>query len=603
MGAKVEVLAEKGRLFVKSPFEAKELAKTIPGYLWDKDSKRWNYPATATTAAEILSRYTTNGYEVGVDMPTLELAAKAKKQVAANEFKTRDDLPEIPGRICNCIAGPQPGKSDEGTNPFKCVSCGESIESFQHQRQAHYFARDHDGVLLAVGMGGGKTKNAIALLDEWDAKRVLIVCPKNVVAVWPKEFPVHSEREWRVESGRKIKANGEYAKNTSIKDRATKIHGAISGYGRGPVAVVVNYEASWQGDLSELLLSTEWDAIVLDESHRIKAPGGAASKFIARLRDRTERRICLTGTPQPHSPLDIYAQARFIDPGVFGTNFQKFRKRYAVMKDIYAPGGRTVSVVDGYQNEQELAEKIASFSFIISQDELDKSLGLEEPTDLIRNCTLGANAAKVYRDVWNEFAVDLDEGVVTAANVLTRLLRVQQITSGHLPLDSVDPSDRRVVEIDTSKKDLLADVFEDLPQSKDGFAPVVVFARFTHDLESIRKVAEQSGRKYGELSGRDKGGMTDAATMRDDIDVLGVQMQAGGVGVDFTRAAHAIYYSLGFSLGDYLQSRKRVHRPGQLRHVTYTHLVAEGTIDEIVYQTLLQRQEVVDAVMKAAKAA
>jgi hypothetical protein len=51
--------------------------------------------------------------------------------------------------------------------------------------------------------------------------------------------------------------------------------------------------------------------------------------------------------------------------------------------------------------------------------------------------------------------------------------------------------------------------------------------------------------------------------MAPNIDVLGAQLKSGGVGIDLTRARYGIYYSLDFALADYLQSRKRLHRPGQ----------------------------------------
>ena len=47
--------------------------------------------------------------------------------------------------------------------------------------------------------------------------------------------------------------------------------------------------------------------------------------------------------------------------------------------------------------------------------------------------------------------------------------------------------------------------------------------------------------------------------------VLAVQISAGGIGVDLTRARYSIYYSLSFSLGEYDQALSRVHRPGQTR--------------------------------------
>lgn len=89
--------------------------------------------------------------------------------------------------------------------------------------------------------------------------------------------------------------------------------------------------------------------------------------------------------------------------------------------------------------------------------------------------------------------------------------------------------------------------------------------------------------------------------MPEDCDILAVQIQAGGVGIDLTRASYSIYYSVGFSLGDYEQSLARVHRPGQTRNVVYIHLVAEQTIDEKVYRALSEKKNVVEAVIEESK--
>jgi SNF2 family DNA or RNA helicase len=85
--------------------------------------------------------------------------------------------------------------------------------------------------------------------------------------------------------------------------------------------------------------------------------------------------------------------------------------------------------------------------------------------------------------------------------------------------------------------------------------------------------------------------------MSPDVDVVGVQVQSGGVGIDLTRAAYAVLYSVGFSLGDYEQLLKRVHRPGQERATTYIHLLAEDTVDEKVYQALAEKRKVVEFVL------
>jgi SNF2 family DNA or RNA helicase len=79
--------------------------------------------------------------------------------------------------------------------------------------------------------------------------------------------------------------------------------------------------------------------------------------------------------------------------------------------------------------------------------------------------------------------------------------------------------------------------------------------------------------------------------------VLAVQIQAGGLGVDLTRARYSIFYSLSFSLGEYQQALARIHRPGQTRPVAHIHLVARETVDEKIMGALERRAEVVTFVL------
>ena len=63
-----------------------------------------------------------------------------------------------------------------------------------------------------------------------------------------------------------------------------------------------------------------------------------------------------------------------------------------------------------------------------------------------------------------------------------------------------------------------------------------------------------------------------------------------------------MFYSLGFSLGEYLQARKRIHRPGQQHSCTYYHLIGKGTVDEDVYKALEKRQDVIETILQQVKA-
>jgi SNF2 family DNA or RNA helicase len=84
--------------------------------------------------------------------------------------------------------------------------------------------------------------------------------------------------------------------------------------------------------------------------------------------------------------------------------------------------------------------------------------------------------------------------------------------------------------------------------------------------------------------------------------VLIANQASGGVGIDLTRAAYGVFYSLGHSLSDYLQAIARLHRPGQTKKTHFYSLVAtvdgNQTVDGSVYKALESRQEVIDAIIR-----
>ena len=476
-----------------------------------------------------------------------------------------------------------------------------------HQEAAVAQALEHRGFMVAAGLGSGKSRVSIEIAEHVQASRVLILCPRSVVDVWPTQFAEHSHRSWFIWDGTVHGVRGPLRNaTTSRKAESLRLALQIAGTPGRPLAAVVNYEASIQPMLSDRLLDTEWDLVILDESHRIKAPGGKQSRLAHRICRRARlyggRVLALTGTPMPHSPLDLYAQFRAIDESVFGTSHAAFRARYGAPKvlrvtdhgdPIYFRGPAGQLIYDGVRPDRldELIAKVAPLMFQVDAQELDRTLGLLDPVDQHRTVHLQPATTRVYRDLERHLIAEIDGGVVTAANAMVNVLRLAQAANGF----AVDADTHVAKQILTTpeKTRLLADVLEDL----DIREPVVVFCRFHHDLDQVKGVAEQQGRRYGELSGRSRDGMTDHATMSDHVDVLGVQVQAGAVGISLTRARYAIYFSLGFSLGDYLQSRKRLHRPGQAHRVIYTHLLAAGTIDHAIYGALRRREDTVTAVL------
>jgi SNF2 family DNA or RNA helicase len=420
-----------------------------------------------------------------------------------------------------------------------------------------------------------------------------------MVDVWVRQVPMYSHIPIDV-----VILNGSTAnkKMEQAKAALTRVEEAGK-----PTILVVNYESVWREPLGSFLRQAELDCVVLDESHRIKSPGSRVSLYCAKLGKRVPYRMALTGTPAYNSPLDVYAQYRFLDPGVFGTNFSNFRNRYAVMGGY---GGYQViayrispTLPDGKPNpyyslklDQEFQDRMYSIAFRVRTGDV---LDLPPEMDEERRFNLSVSARKIYTKLYRNMVADVGSGKVTVTNALTQLLRLQQITSGFLPIEGDKDDTTNLQQIDTGKQELLADLLEDLPVHE----PLVIFFRFTHDADAIRQEVEATGRRYYELSGR-VNQLEDWKTERPGnlpAGVIAVQIRAGGAGVDLTRACYCVYYSLGFSLGDYDQSRCRINRPGQTRPVRFYHLIANGTVDEKVYAALKAKIDVVSHIVDGMK--
>lgn len=418
---------------------------------------------------------------------------------------------------------------------------------WRHQSEAAAWAAERHASMLALDMGTGKTFTALLALGLDGTATVPVMLHQG--------------------------ANAR---------RAEQLKQALLMASGKTLVVVVNYDSVWRGELGKLIEATPWAAIILDESHRIKSPGGRASRWLARLAAKHEhaKRLCLTGTPMPHSPLDLYGQFRFLDPQVFGTSYTRMRGRYANCD------ARFPSKVKSWKNQDELTGKLDAHSWRVTADEvLDLPPAIHETVPV----ELSAKVRRFYRTLEAEMTADIEAGTVTAANALTKLLRLAQATGGYCRVDGT----AGVTAIDgtPSKRLALQDRLEDLPQTE----PVAVFCRFRSDLDDVQAAARELGREYAEVSGERKDLERWQAC---EATILGVQMQSGGVGIDLSRAAYAFYYSLGYSLGDYEQSLARLRRPGQTRCVRYYHLVCQGTVDEQVYAALRERRSVVEAVLQ-----
>lgn len=189
----------------------------------------------------------------------------------------------------------------------------------------------------------------------------------------------------------------------------------------------------------------------------------------------------------------------------------------------------------------------------------------------------------------------LQDRACTAGMALTLLLRLQQIACGYLVTDlEHGEEDPLVMPIEPNPRlDLMLEITEDLPHQ------ALIWARFTHDIDSILGALKKQGKTaagyYGALDDEQCGANEDAFH-RGDVQFLVLNQAKGGEGLTLVEAKTAIYFSNSFKLLDRLQSEDRPHRWGQDVKVNNIDLVARGTVDEGIVENLLGKYDVASIV-------
>jgi SNF2 family DNA or RNA helicase len=540
-----------GRITLRTPFSNLVLCKRLPNAAWDAAGRVWTYPATPQHARLIQS--------------TIPRVSATERFIALLEGKPKTSAPAEPA--------PKPE-----TPAAIVLPVGLKTKPWRHQIEAFQFTmerllRGAGATLLALEMGVGKTLVALMVLAALAAKRILICCPLRVVPVWEQQIDRHLDLSLVVVA---LDDNvGSVANKKKLAEEKLKL-AEVTGR---PLVIIINYDSVWRNPFADWAEGQQWDLIIADESHRLKAPGGKASLALKRLRQHARGRLALTGTPMPHSPLDVYAQFRFLSQTIFGPSFAAFRQKYAVM------GGFQRKQVTSFQCLDELEALMRTITYRVSKDVLD----LPPQTHVTYHCELSAEGRRIYQDLEDDFVAEVRDGRITVSNAMVKLLRLQQVAGGWVKTD-----DGQHHRVDSSKEKLLADTLEDIGPGE----PVVVFCRFHADLDAVHDAAKSTAFPSLELSGRHD----ELKRWQDGgAQVLAVQISAGGVGVDLTRARYSIYYSLSFSLGEYDQALSRVHRPGQTRPVEHIHLSVRNTVDTKIMRALEKRAEVVEAILAEIK--
>ena len=422
---------------------------------------------------------------------------------------------------------------------------------------APYYSR---GAALLMEMGCGKTITSIAvagaLYQFGKINRILIVAPLSILGVWDEEFEKFADFPYTLT----VLKGSSSKKKEQLEEVSDK----------GLQIVVVNYESAWR--LERELLRFNADLIVADEGHKIKSAQTSVSKSMHVLGDKARYRMLLTGTLITNKEIDVFSQYRFINSDIFGTSFYAFRNRYF---DMLGYGNHT-PVFRKYLREDFL-KKMHSVAYRVTKAEC---LDLPEITEEVRTVELEPKAMKLYSHLEKESYTQMAGSEVSAVNVLTRLLRLSQITGGHLTDDEGDDN-----AVSTAKLDALSDIVDSaVAEGKK----LIVMARFIPELNDIQELLEKKGVGYAVVRGGVKNRDEEIRRFQEDDDcrVFVGQIAAAGLGITLTAASTMVFYSLDYSMSNFEQAKARNHRVSQKENCLYIYLIAKNTVDRKVFRSL-----------------
>ena len=459
---------------------------------------------------------------------------------------------------------------------------------YAHQLTALEKSWNKENFAYFMEMGTGKTKvlidNVAMLYDKGKIDGALIIAPKGVVKTWyeqelPTHLPDHIENVSVLWQPNITKTQQE--KLDTLFEIDTALH-----------ILIMNVEAlsTEKGvKFATKFINSHKTMMAIDESTTIKTPSARRTKNIINLGLNAKYKRIMTGSPITKNPLDLYTQCEFLDPWLLDfASYYAFRNRYAEMKTMHLRG-RSIQVVDGFQNLGELSDKVKDFSYrVLKEDCLD----LPPKNFIKRHISLTADQQKVYKQMKEEALAILNGKVTTTMTVLTQLMRLHQITCGYVTAD-----DGSTQEVESNRMTELMSVLEET----EGKA--IIWANYQF---SVGDIIKNITKKFGKDSYVHYYGLTPQEIRQENIVkfqtdpncrfIIGTPA-TGGYGITLTAANTVIYYSNGYDLEKRLQSEDRAHRIGQKKNVTYIDIIAEDTIDEKIVEALRNKIDIASQVM------
>lgn len=193
---------------------------------------------------------------------------------------------------------------------------------FKHQTIGTEFIQHHwdaptDGCLIACETGVGKSLMILDFLVKYRDKKVLIVCPAIVRKEWERQNTLHLEQPLALVTA----------------DTGKQVEKWCQQNQSGCLVTSYNLLKSVIG---------EFDILIVDECHYISNPDAQMTLELERVVNASERTflVSLSATPASDRPDQLWSILRLLEPGRWGETIWSFRRRYCnEIPNQWAPSG------------------------------------------------------------------------------------------------------------------------------------------------------------------------------------------------------------------------------------------------------------------------
>lgn len=448
---------------------------------------------------------------------------------------------------------------------------------------------------LFVDPGLGKTAITttafVDLIDDLECGMTLIVAPPRVAKkTWPDEF-----REWEHTYGKSfVHITGSIAKRRALIRRKACFHiisiellpwllrelGGQAPDGRKVKKLLLEGKDKEAKEASRWLPPKRmpYSAIVIDESSKVKSHKTSRWKALRLMAFRVEYFVILTGTPAPNGMHDLWAQIYLLDQGErLGTSITAFRERW--FRENY--NGHGYRVKD--YAVKIIEERISDIVFTLREEDYANL-----PPRMYNTIRLELDAET--RKQYQEFEKTYILKVAADKNIIVR--DGAAITNKLLQLSNGVVYDENKAEhaFHTVKLDALADLVEEVQGQ-----PVLVAYQFKSDVKRIMAKFKDAVLFTDDEKIQDRWN-------RGEIPMLLVHPQSAAHGLNLQFGGNVVvWYGPTWSLENYIQLNKRLHRSGQTKTVMIHHLIVEGTVDEDALDALANKDDMQESLLNALK--